>query len=182
MIGAFHGRDAQHHPGRLAHGHGDAARLVGRDHLAGDLGGQGGGLADDADGQHQVEAGPALGGADLAHHRVDEGRGLGLQGVGGLGQEGAAGVGAQGAPAGEGGLGGVGRGLRLGDGHGRRGGGDRAGDRIEALEGGAARQRAGVAKVSVVLMIDPSVMLWPARPAACWDFGCRFDEAWREAG
>ena len=58
-------RDAEHHAGRLAHRHGDAAGLVGRDHLAGDLGGHRRRLAQHAGGQHDVEAGPAGGGAGL---------------------------------------------------------------------------------------------------------------------
>ena len=59
-------RDAEHDADRLAHRHRDAARLVGRDHLAGDLRGHRRGLAQHAGGEMDVEAGPAGGRAGLA--------------------------------------------------------------------------------------------------------------------
>ena len=65
-------RDAEHDAGRLADRHGDAARLVGRDDLAGDLRGHRGGLAQHAGGEVHVEMGPAGGGAGLGRHQRDE--------------------------------------------------------------------------------------------------------------
>ena len=59
-------RDAQHHAGRLAQAHGQRARHVGGNHLAADLRGQRRRFADHAGGQHHVEAGPHAGGAGLA--------------------------------------------------------------------------------------------------------------------
>ena len=86
-------RDAEDHPDRLAKRHGEAAGLVGRDDLAADLGGQRRRLADHAGGEHQVEPRPALGRADLGHHRRDERVGLGFQRGRGLVEQRAPGIG-----------------------------------------------------------------------------------------
>eukprot|EP01041_Mallomonas_annulata_P018420 gene18420-37342_t len=48
-------RDAEHHTGRLANAHGQRSGHVGRDHFAGHLRGERGGLANHAGGQHHVE-------------------------------------------------------------------------------------------------------------------------------
>jgi AraC-like DNA-binding protein len=83
-------RDAQHHAGRLPHRHRQAARHVGGDHLAADLGRQRSRLEQHAGGQVDVEARPHGGGAGLGRHRVGKGRALGLERDGGLEQQPAA--------------------------------------------------------------------------------------------
>ncbi len=102
-------RDAEHDARRLADRHGKAAGLVGGDHLARNLGGQGGGFAHHRCGEAEVEQRPALGGADLPHHRIDEIIGLGFQRGGSLHQKSAARIGAERAPSAERGRGGIAR-------------------------------------------------------------------------
>ena len=100
-----------------------------------DLRGQRRRLADHAGGQHHVEAGPHAGGAGLGRNGFDELRHLGFQFVRGLEQQRAALARAGFAP----GLEGLGRGLHRHHGIGRRrrrcARGDRAVERIAALEG-----------------------------------------------
>ena len=77
-------RDREDHADRLAHGHGGRARPVRRDHLAGDLRGHRGRLADHVGGEPDIEVRPMRRAAGLGDHRVGEVVDLRLEEVGGL--------------------------------------------------------------------------------------------------
>ena len=130
-------RHAQHDAGRLAHRHGDAARLVGGDDFARDLRGHRRRLAQHAGGEMHVEAGPAGGGAGLGRHQLGELLCLRSEDVGGFQEDRAARVRAGGRPGRKGGGRGVGGALGVGDLGCGSAAGDIAGDRVEAVEGGA---------------------------------------------
>jgi hypothetical protein len=65
-------RDPEHHAARLAHGHRDAARHVGRNHRAVDLRRHRGGLAQHVGGEHHVEAVPVRHRAGFRAAGLDE--------------------------------------------------------------------------------------------------------------
>ncbi len=127
---------AQHHACGLAQTHGQAARHVRGDYVAGDLGGQRCGLQQGVRRQVHVEPGPQARGAGFSGHGGDEGGGFGFQRVGGFGQQRAAFAGAGGGPGRER----LGSGFDGGDGvlHGgrRSDSGDRAVQRVAALKRG----------------------------------------------
>lgn len=122
------------------HGHGDAAGLVGGNDFPANLGGEGCGFAHHGAGQHQVEARPAFGRADFAHHGVDEIGGFCVERIGGFHKGAAARGRAKRRPCGESGL------CRIDGGNGvidtgcGGNGGDVAGHRVDTFEcgGGAA--------------------------------------------
>ena len=83
------GRDAKYHADRLPVAHGEAAGNIGGDHLSGNLGGHGGGLAQHAGAQRAVEAGPHGGGTGFCAHDRGELASAAFQQVGGLVEQGA---------------------------------------------------------------------------------------------
>ena len=132
------GRDPKHHARGLPDRHGQITRLVRRNDLAGDLGGQGGGFTQHAGRQEAVESAPGRRPAGFLGDQADElGRGR-FQGVGGGVEDLAPLGGALSRPFRKGLGGGVHRGAGVLDAGGGGHGDHIAGDGIAALKGGAS--------------------------------------------
>ncbi|PRE15292.1 hypothetical protein C6P92_15235 [Burkholderia multivorans] len=135
-------RDAEHDAARLAHGHREAARHVGRNHGAVDLRGHRGGLAQHVRREHHVEAVPVRHRARFRAADLDELAGARVHRVGRREQPAATFGRRERRPSGKRARGGRDRGIRIGERRGRRARGDLAGRRIDPVERRAVRRAA----------------------------------------